>query len=209
MRTLKEIYLEKCETESDINQHLPTLARYASFYCNAQEWGTRGVVSTWALAYGLSQNTVVKTKHLSLVDINDCPTEELIVKALEQNVVVHFHKKSTLDLVPQNNYTGLLFIDTVHVYGQLKRELAIAKSIFGISRIILHDTTLDAEYGQAIREGWSKEEIERVSLTTGIPENEIARGIWPAVEEFLVEHSQWKIIEKFENNNGLTVLGVQ
>ena len=31
-------------------------------------------------------------------------------------------------------------------------------------------------------------------------------GLWPAIEEFLSSNPEWVIAEKFENNNGLTIL---
>jgi hypothetical protein len=31
-------------------------------------------------------------------------------------------------------------------------------------------------------------------------------GLWPAIEEFLAEHSEWEIQQRFTNNNGLTIL---
>jgi hypothetical protein len=99
-------------------------------------------------------------------------------------------------------YTDLLFIDTWHVYGQLKKELArwnghVAKYI------ILHDTTVDGEVGESVRLG---NNIEEESKESGLTEEDIRRGIWPAVEEFLIEHPEWVLKERFTNNNGLTVL---
>ena len=31
-------------------------------------------------------------------------------------------------------------------------------------------------------------------------------GLWPAIEEFLAEHSEWEIEQRVTNNNGLTIL---
>jgi hypothetical protein len=50
--------------------------------------------------------------------------------------------------------------------------------------IVFHDTTL----------------FENVNEGGG------GRGLWPAIEEFLAEHSEWEIKERYTNNNGLTVL---
>ena len=33
-----------------------------------------------------------------------------------------------------------------------------------------------------------------------------SRGIWHSIQEFLQENSHWTLHEKFENNNGLTIL---
>ena len=49
--------------------------------------------------------------------------------------------------------------------------------------------------------------IMNLSQKTNIPITEIKRGIWPAVEEFLKDNPQWTIRKKYENNNGLTILG--
>ena len=32
-------------------------------------------------------------------------------------------------------------------------------------------------------------------------------GIWRAIEEFLESNPSWKLIERFTNNNGLTIIG--
>jgi hypothetical protein len=114
-----------------------------------------------------------------------------------QNV---FHQQSDLECPIEP--TDLLFIDTWHVYGHLKRELDrwhehVAKYI------ILHDTTVDAEEGESIRMGHN---ISEKAFLSGIPEEEVARGLWPAVEEFVAAHPEWFIAVRYMNNNGLTVL---
>jgi hypothetical protein len=96
----------------------------------------------------------------------------------------------------------LTFIDTWHVYGQLKRELAKFAPLTK-KYIIMHDTTLDEIYGETIRMGWNP---EQQSWETGIPVEEINRGLWPAIEEFISENREWVLKERFTNNNGLTVL---
>lgn len=32
------------------------------------------------------------------------------------------------------------------------------------------------------------------------------RGLWPAVEDFLANHKEWKLLERRFNNHGLTIL---
>jgi hypothetical protein len=97
----------------------------------------------------------------------------------------------------------LLFIDTFHVYGQLKRELARHASSCAHC-IVLHDTTVDAENGEALRNGWDP---NAMAQSTGIPVEEIVRGLWPAVQEFCAEEgATWYLARRYTNNNGLTVL---
>jgi hypothetical protein len=106
------------------------------------------------------------------------------------------------DLTCPMEETDLLFIDTWHVYGHLKRELARWHS-YAKKYIILHDTTVDGEVGESVRMGF---DIEKQVKDSGIPREEIERGLWPAVEEFLSEHTEWVLKERLTNNNGLTVL---
>ena len=67
----------------------------------------------------------------------------------------------------------------------------------------MHDTTVDELYGETIRRRWNAREQ---SKNTGIPIDEINKGLWPAIEEFLSNNKNWKIKERFTNNNGLTIL---
>jgi hypothetical protein len=77
---------------------------------------------------------------------------------------------------------NFLFVDSLHVYEQVKEELRLhadkARKYIGF-----HDTTsyeFNGEFG--------------------------GKGIWPAIQEFIDSHSEWKMIERRYNNNGLTIL---
>lgn len=109
--------------------------------------------------------------------------------------------KNNLELNFTENY-DLTFIDTWHVYGQLKRELAKFAPITN-KYIIMHDTTVDEFKGETIRRRWNA--VEQ-SIQSGIPVDEINKGLWPAVQEFLDSNPEWVLHERFTNNNGLTIL---
>ena len=111
-----------------------------------------------------------------------------------------FFEQSDLDCPLVN--TDLLFIDTWHIYGHLKRELARWNESVN-KFIILHDTTVDEWIGETVRVGW---DALKQSRESGIPVEEIRKGLWPAVEEFLATNPEWKIELRLTNNNGLTVL---
>jgi hypothetical protein len=96
----------------------------------------------------------------------------------------------------------MVFIDTWHVYGQLKRELNKFSKITN-KYIIMHDTSIDGIYGETIRMKWNSKEQ---SIATNIPEDEILKGLIIAIYEFLLININWRIKEKYENNNGLIVL---
>ena len=53
---------------SDINEHLPTLCRYAQECDSVFETGVRGCISSWALTYGLLNNKNETQKTLLLND---------------------------------------------------------------------------------------------------------------------------------------------
>ena len=96
----------------------------------------------------------------------------------------------------------LTFIDTWHVYGQLKRELLKFSKITK-KYIIMHDTTVDAEKGETMRLGLDS---KKQSLESGYSIEEIECGLQKALNEFLFTNREWRVKEVFENNNGLTVL---
>ena len=69
MSLINEEYERLCGRTSDINEHLPTLYKYASECESVFETGVREVVSSWALAKGLIDNNK-PTKNLILNDIH-------------------------------------------------------------------------------------------------------------------------------------------
>jgi hypothetical protein len=94
--------------------------------------------------------------------------------------------------------TDLLFIDTWHVYQQLKKEFELHADK-SRKYIILHDTTTFGENGEGIAS-------TNINIVTGQIEAIPHKGLWPAVEEFLESNTKWKLKERYTNNNGLTVL---
>jgi hypothetical protein len=189
-----------CQNQSDINEHLPTLYKYASECESVFESGVRGCVSSWALVNGLMSNGKV-SRRIFLNDITSCPIQDLLDATKDLDIVVNYEWINNLNLELSEN-VDLTFIDTWHVYGQLKRELAKFAPRTN-KYIILHDTTVDEVYGETIRCGLNAEQQSRES---GFHTDEITCGLWKAVEEFLAENRDWVIKERFTNNNGLTVL---
>lgn len=201
MDTIFKKYTELCNMSSDINEHLPTLFNYAKECESVFETGVRGCISTWALTYGLLNNNKNK-KRILLNDISVCNIEEY-EKALKNlpEVSMNYAWENNLTLKMDETY-DLTFIDTWHVYGQLKRELDKFSKITN-KYIIMHDTTVDAVYGESIRQGM---DYVTQSKYSGIPIEEILKGLWPAVEEFLQKNPDWVLKERYTNCNGLTVL---
>jgi len=196
--SLENGYNLRCKQRSDINEHLPTLYRYAKECSHITEIGVRSAVSSYAFGFGLKGTPNNK---LIQIDLNDhANIREFASKCAAEGVNTVFYQGNDLD-VPMEP-TELLFIDTWHVYGHLKRELARWHS--SVSKyIIMHDTTVDEWEGETIRCRMNASEQSR---TSGYPIEEINKGQWPAIEEFLRDHPEWVLKERFTNNNGLTVL---
>ena len=178
MEVLENIYNQRCSMPSDINEHLPTLKKYAEECDHITEMGVRWVVSTFAFIMG-------KPKKLISIDIDPIEkhgiqTIDLISLAKTAGVEFEFVLGDTTEIEIEE--TDFLFIDTLHTYTQLKKELALHPS--KVKKYIgFHDTTTFAQVG----------EYKEV-------------GLWPAIEEFLSSNPEWVIAEKFEKNNGLTIL---
>lgn len=173
---LNQIYERLYKTPSDINEHLPTLASYASECEHITEMGVRYIVSTYALLMG-------KPKKMISYDIHMCRWE--VVKDLvKEDTDFQFLIGNTLEI--EIEPTDLLFIDTLHNYNQLKKELELhAKKVN--KYIIFHDTTSFETVGESY---------------SGNPEG----GIWLAIQEFIEANPKWTIKKRFTNNNGLTII---
>ena len=140
-------------------------------------------------------------KSILVNDILECDINELLHATKDLNVVVKYEWINDLELNIDNN-VDLTFIDTWHIYGQLKRELNKFSAITN-KYIIMHDTTVDAIEGETLRFSL---DADAQSKESGIPVEEIKCGLWRAIEEFLDNNKSWKLLERYHNNNGLTIL---
>lgn len=175
-RTLRDLYLSARSAPSDINQHLETLRSLAQFCKHVTEFGTREGISTIGLLAARMGSLVSydRVRH---------PSVDLLDRVAREEGRTHFifHQADVLDV--EIDETDLLFIDTWHVYEQLREELRLHA---GRVRkfIALHNTTTFGEVGEAPG----------------------SVGLWPAVEEFLHHNREWTVAARVEYNNGLTIL---
>jgi cephalosporin hydroxylase len=137
---INEHYAQVCAVSSDINEHLPTLKRYAEQSETVVELGMRKIVSTWAFLAG-------KPKQLISVDITH-PRDygadlwEVEDAAREAGIEFDFVLKSSLEIdLPEHDF---LFIDTLHTYDQLTAELE--RHHPKVKKFIaMHDTNLSGD----------------------------------------------------------------
>ena len=202
--TVERNYERAACSISDINEHIPTLRRYAKLCASIVEMGVRGGNSTWGFMQGmvdaaLSDPSTCRT--LVGYDVMPAPVPYQVdsVQAVP-NFVISFRQENVLHTCPVS--CDLLFIDTFHVYGQLKRELALHAP--GTRKFILmHDTTVDEWVGEAVR---SNMNLPLTAEETNMSHAELTMGLWPAIEEFLAANTEWTLRERMTNCNGLTVL---
>jgi len=200
MEFVENTYNCCCNSPGDINEHLPTLMKYATECESVIELGVRGCISSWALLKGLLNNNKNK-KSILLNDIEQCDINDFLRITKDLDVDVKYEWINDLNLTIDSN-VDMTFIDTWHVYGQLKRELDKFSKITN-KYIIMHDTTIDEIDGETIRNNW---DANKQSIETGFPIEEINSGLWKAIEEFLNNNNEWKLKERYTNNNGLTIL---
>lgn len=204
---LKTVYNRLCKNEmanknsTDIVEHLPTLYKYAKECNSILETGVRGCISSWSFLYGLVDSENGEPKRMFLNDIDVCEINDIITLGNIFNVDVQFKWCNNLELELEQSY-DIVFIDTWHIYGQLKRELDKFSKMTN-KYIIMHDTQVDEIYGESIRCGGN---IEQQSAQSGFPVEEITKGLGPAVDEFLQNNKEWYLKERYLNNNGLTIL---
>jgi hypothetical protein len=179
MELINNIYEHHCNRTSDINEHLPTLKKYSEEVDSVVEMGVRWVVSTWALLAG-------KPKTMTSIDIDNPLKHNVSIEKVEKiaeeaGIPYKFVQGDTTKIEIEE--CDLLFIDTWHVYDQLKQELELHGNK-ARKYLIFHDTTTFGERGESA--GY--------------------KGLQPAIDEFLEKNSHWSVKEVFTNNNGLLVL---
>lgn len=181
---IKEKYEQLCNTPSDINEHLPDLYQLALQCDHITEMGVRSCVSTWAFL-------MANPMRLISYDINYNENFEEVLRARNDwRIFVADVLKVKIEK------TDLLFIDTLHTYTQLKKELKLHADKVK-KYIVFHDTET---YGYTPEPSiWQTENIMQNYI-----END--KGIMPAILEFLNENKDWEIYKQKKNNNGLLIL---
>lgn len=173
MNKLQEEYINAFTEPSDINEHITFLYQLAKECNSITEFGVRHGKSTRAFLYS---GIPLKSYDLEL----NSDLENLFYYAKQQGYDVNYIKANVLGIIIEP--VDLLFIDTWHVYSQLKQELKLHGNKAN-KYIVFHDT-----------------------FTYGLTGEDGNMGLLPAIIEFLIENPHWKIRYFFTNNNGLTVL---
>lgn len=192
MQKIEEKYKQLCLECSDINEHLPVLLKYGKECEHITEMGVRKGVSTWAFLLSAPLRFVS-------YDIYKTPEINDIIDTVRlYNINYSFIETDVL--IANIEQTELLFIDTLHTYNQLTKELTLHSKACK-KYIILHDTTT-YEYNDESVVGYT-------NLSPIVKDTPLGKqGLWAAVTDFLTSDigKDWKVHERYTNNNGLTVL---
>ncbi|MES2273628.1 MAG: hypothetical protein V4487_05515 [Chlamydiota bacterium] len=195
---LSDVYEKNCSDPCDINEHLPALRKLAAECSTVTEIGIREIVSTWGILQGLSES---KGEHRSYIgiDLNYPELNQLfLADQLAESNGVSFHFWQANDFHIDIEPTDMLFIDSWHTYCHLTYELE--KFSPKVRKYIaMHDTS----------EPWGDE--DEPFYQGIIPEypahiNRVKRGLWPAVDDFLKSHPEWRLKKRYLNNHGFTIL---
>ena len=186
--------------KGDIDEHLLFLMKLSSECESILECGVRSIVSSWAFVNGLAINKSVRKK-LICSDIDPAPGAQELAAACADNGIQHkFIVGNDLDM--EMEPYDMIFIDTWHVYGHLRRELAKMCS-YAKKYIVMHDTEVDKIHGESIR---VNDNIDWMVQKSGYSREDITTGLGRAVDEFLEAHPEWKVNKHFVHENGLTIL---
>lgn len=172
---LDELYQLALTQTEDIDQHMPVLAQYAQGCDHITEFGVRAGCSTAALLLG---------RPFVLISYDIMPFEherQYREVAEAYDIIFEFRRRDSC--AAPIDPTDMLFIDTIHTYAQLDRELQMHAG--RVHRFIaMHDTySVPSESS---------------------PENNGAE-MWVAIRKLLAG-GEWRVHYDCEQQHGLTIL---
>jgi hypothetical protein len=177
--TLEALYEYFYKTPSDMNEHLPVLKEYAEKCDSIIEMGFRTAVSAIGLLAGKPKSMIDYDIMDNWNGIKYKDIVEDIVEIESLNWKFEIANVLYIDIEP----VDFLFIDTLHTYTQLSKELA--KHSDKVKKYIgFHDIV---SFGRRGEDGSPK-------------------GLMNAIEEFLSKTSDWNIEIENHNCNGLMIL---
>ena len=198
---LDKLYSDACNNVTDINEHIPVHRQLALECSSVVEIGVRSMISTFGLLKGLSESGNENLKYTG-IDL-DMPPSETFNKSKQvckqNNIEFNFIARDDMTIpVEEVGECDMLFIDSLHTYAHLSYEVETF-SVLAKKYITFHDSSppwesVDDHFYHGDRSEYP-EWIDREK-----------RGVWPAIEDFLVRHPEWVLKERKTNNHGFTIL---
>ena len=183
---------------SDIREHLPVLRDLAKNCESVIEIRSREHISTWAILLGLAENNGDFRSYLGISRFAFAKKDLVHIKDLCESIGISCICLHRNDINIDMPYADMLFIDSIHTYCHLTYELELLSSRIE-KFIVIHDTS--SPWGNA-------DDMEYDGDYSEYPANfdRTKKGLWPAVEDFLLVHPEWNLVERRFNCHGLTIL---
>lgn len=180
---LNDLYHAVRTKPSDIYEHIDALRAFAESVDHVTEFGVSDGTTTTAFLKA-------KPKRLVSYDIEKHPMVDVLA-SLANGTRFEFKQQSTLaeDIEP----TDMLFIDDLHTYDQVSKELA--KHAKNVRKYILFHDVATLGYHDETGRPYAP-----------APNEAEKQGIMPAITEFLRDHDEWRIVTLLGHNNGLMAL---
>jgi hypothetical protein len=186
-----------CTQYSDMKDHVPVLRNLSKECASVVEIGIRSMVSTWGVLQGLSESSKKHRSYLG-IDLNYPPLEALNkARKISEDLGIAFEFWKANDMDVEIPVCDMLFIDSLHTYYHLTYELE--KFSPQVTRYIaLHDTSWP----------WGNMDEPYTGDYSEYPEvySRNKKGLWPAVQDFLINHPEWALLERKTNCHGFTIL---
>jgi uncharacterized protein (DUF433 family) len=177
---LRSFYNTLITDDSDIHRLVPIIYGYAMRVNTVVEMGSRTGHSTTAIMQAYPSNFTI----IDLIISSDVRTLERTYKSCappHAHLQVIEHDDLTIGI----DTVEMLFIDTLHDEGQVRKELELHASKV-TKWILFHDVI---SFGHREESG-----------------NQIGRGLHPAIVEFMEKHKEWVEEAYFPFSHGLLVL---
>jgi len=211
MNELLDLYVEHyLGVANEFSESLVPLREYAQKCSSIFVLGQGSCTVLWPLMQGLhvgtTPTTTTTTKSIIGSDTTFHPNVDEVKKvASGLGINYTFHQQpSLLFEIEKTTEYEMLFIDTWHVAGQLKRELQeYAANRPNLKYIAIHGTTTYGTVSQSVLLGW---DVATQAAEQGMKVEEVEKGLKPAIEEFVGMNVEWVVEREVEEGNGLTVL---
>ncbi len=188
MTTVEQMYQEHVATQTAMTVHLPRLRALAEGLPLAVEFGVKRGASSSALLLGAA--------HVISYDVVE--TREALRLKQAAGDRWSYRLQSTLTAVVPA--CDLLFVDSLHTYDQVDRELT-RHADYVRRYLVFHDVLT---FGSVGAKGETGAQLWTYRAGESVPQ--VALGIRPAIDALMIRDRSWQIVASYTDSHGLLVL---
>lgn len=187
---IEQHYQTWCQKGAAISAHLPRLRALASLAPFVVEFGVKRGASSSALLLGCD--------HVVSYDIVETAEARALAKAAGSRWEYRIQDSREAPIQP----CDLLFIDSLHTFGQCDAELRRHADAVG-RWLVFHDTVT---FGSIGADGETGRHLWLYHAHPGQPVPTWALGIRPAIDALMIRDASWRIVAHYTDSHGLLVL---